>query len=96
MTHGEGAARSEGKVVSINFYQASKLPSPLAEIAKQQGFSLKDGVVAVKTIVGSPPTYQFERVGVSPKEIKAYQGKLAHADGTDINDALKRAFAENK
>ncbi len=83
---------NEGKVVGISFFLAEKLPQPLAEVAKAQDFGVSEGLIAVKTRIGSPPTYEFEEVGSTSKDIKAYMGKLAHEDGTEIDDALKRAF----
>ncbi len=82
------------RVVGISFYTAEQMPSPLAEEAKKQSFDLGAGIIAVKTIIGSPPAYLFETVGSSPGEIKEYIAGLALEDGTAIDEALTRAFNE--
>jgi hypothetical protein len=82
------------KVVGISFYTVENLPQPLAEEATKQGFDQEAGIIAVKTRIGSPPSYIFETVGSSPGEIRAYIAQLALDDGTDINEALMRAFKE--
>ena len=49
-------------------------------------------------IPGSVMTYEFDVIGTSsegtptPKGIQNYMAKLALEDGTDINEALRKAF----
>jgi hypothetical protein len=74
------APESKG-LVSIDFYPADKLPAPLKELASKQGKSFKRGLVAVRTRCTSPPKYDFDEVGSTPEEIKAFYEKLARDDG---------------
>ena len=87
-------AEKTGRVVNIDFYPAGKLPSPLAQEAQRQGFRASRGLVAVKTLIGSPPSYEFEEVGSNPSQVKAYMVKIAKEDGADLNEAVKAAYAE--
>ena len=72
--------------IMINFYPAGKLPVPLAKIATEQNFHAERGLVAVRTIVSSPPRFEFDTVGSTPEEIKAYYEKLATEDGADLDE----------
>ena len=89
-------------VCNIDFYCAGvSLPRPLTEEATRQGFTVPEGtLVAVRTLVDShgpgPISYQFDRVGNSPREIKAYMHRLAVEDGADLNEVAKRAFADDR
>lgn len=83
----------QAKIVGISFFLADKLPPPLADEAKAQGFKPDDGLVAVKTLIGSPPSYAFESIEATPKEIKAFIGRLSVEDGVEIDKALKGAFS---
>ncbi len=87
---------SKGKVVGISFYLADRLPLPLAEEARVQGLDTMEGLVAVKTRIGPPLTYDFESVESTPEGIRRYMGRLALEDGTDLNEALRRAFGEER
>ena len=59
-------------------------------------------LVAVKTKVGKVPftsgavgfAYEFEVVEATPAGIQDYMAKLALEDGTDINEALRKAFGD--
>jgi len=89
MTDDNEAAR----VIHIDFYQAGKLPAKLADEAARQGFHAKQGIVAVKTLISSPPSYKFEHVGSKPEDIKQFMVSLAKEDGADLNSALIRAYS---
>lgn len=80
------------KVMTINFYPADRLPGPLAEKARGK-VNPKDGLVAVKTILASPPTYEFEVVGSTPEQIKAYYEKLAREDNAELDEVAKRTLS---
>jgi len=87
-------SEKKGRVVNVDVYPAGKLPSHLAEEAKRQGFQADRGLIAVKTLIGSPPSYEFDIVGSSPTQVKAFMVKLAKEDGVDLNEAVRAAFAE--
>lgn len=91
-----------GKVVGISFYVREKLPVELMSIAMRQGLDCGPmDIVAVKTVFTGGPvamTYEFDVIETSsegtptPKGIQNYMAKLALEDGTDINEALRKAF----
>jgi len=85
---------SHGKVVNVDFYEASKLPAKLAEDAKRQNVDLGSGIVAVRTRIGSEPNYEFIPVGRTPKDVKRFMTNLAASEGGDLSEAVKRAFAD--
>ena len=87
-------AAATGRVINVHFYVAGKLPKGLADEAQRQNFKPGRGLVAVKTLIGSPPTYTFVYVGSSPAEVKKYMVELAKAYETDLNEAVKAAFSE--
>ena len=84
----------EGKVVSVDFYGGDKLPTGLKKEAKKKRFKATKKIIAVKTIIGSPPLYEFENVGSTPREIRKYMGTLAKADGEDLSKVVKKAFGD--
>jgi len=90
----ERATATTDRVINVDFYIAGKLPTGLADEAKRQGFKPERGLVAVKTLIGSPPTYAFEYIGSTPAQVKKYMFKLAKADGTDLSEAVKAAFSD--
>jgi hypothetical protein len=79
--------------MTINFYPAGRLPGPLAEIAKRQKFDVTEGLVAVRTIVASPPRYEFDAVGSSPEQIKAYYEKLAAEDNANLDEVASQTLS---
>jgi hypothetical protein len=83
-----------GKVVNVDFYEAGKLPMKLAEIARRSKVDLGTGIVAVRTRIGSEPTYEFIPVGRTPADVKSFMTNLAASEGGDLNEAVKRAFAD--
>ncbi len=94
-----------GKTVGISFYVREHMPAPLQGEAIRQGLNGgRFDLVAVKTKMGKVPftsgatgfMYEFEVVESTPEGIRDYMGKLALEDGTDINEALKRAFGESR
>jgi len=84
-----------GKVVNVDFYEARRLPDCLAKDARKQGMKLESGIISVKTLIGSPPTYSYEYVGKTPEEVRKYMTRLAKDDGIDLSDAVKKAFSED-
>ena len=70
------------------------LPIPLANEAKRQGIKLKKGVVAVKTVLSSPPSYEFVSVGNKPSKFKDFLSEIVKNDGEDLDEVVKRALAE--
>ncbi len=85
---------SSAKVVDIDFFTIDTLPPRLAAIAVEQGVKLGSDLIMVRTKIGPAPSYQFDSVGSSPREIQKLMQKLASEDGVDLNSAVKRAFAE--
>jgi hypothetical protein len=79
--------------MTISFYPAGKLPGPLAKIAKAQSFEVTKGLVAVRTIVASPPRYEFDEVGSTPAQIKAYYEKLAREDNANLDEVAKQTLS---
>jgi len=93
---GMTGSESKGKAVEIRFYRADTLPWPLKAEAARQKFTPGDGIIAVRTRMGSRPMYEFLPVGKSPDDMRAFVAKLAKDDdGTDINEALVRAFGDS-
>jgi hypothetical protein len=93
-----GGARSSmgavhGSLVSIDFYDVDELPGPLKAEAERQGRHLGSGLVAVKTIVASPPQFEFDEVGSTPDEIKSYYERLARDDGVDLDELAKKTLS---
>ena len=84
----------EGKVVNVDFYGGDKLPTGLKREAKKKGFKSTKKIIAVKTIMGSLPSYEFENVGSTPTEIREYMGTLAIADGKNLSIVVKKAFGD--
>ncbi len=84
---------SNPRVVDIDVFTIDTLPPRLAAIAAEQGFILGSDLIIVTTEC-CPVLYAFEAVGSSPEEILAYMKKVARRDGVDLNNAVKRAFAE--
>ncbi len=77
-------------VIAIDFHRFETLPYLLAEAAIRQGFIDDGGLIAVKTIIDmGPPTYQFDYVGSTPREINQYMHLLARQDGVDLNEVVK-------
>ena len=83
---------SSAKVVQINLFMANNLPSRLSKAAKEQKVDLGKGVVAVKTVISSPPSYEFIPVGTKPAEIQAFVQKLAKQDGVELSAAVQKAL----
>ena len=81
---------TSGQLVSIRFYEADKLPETYAQAAHDQGVRLDGGLVAVRTIMASPPRYFVEVVGSTPAQIKAYYARLAEEDGETLDDLAKK------
>jgi hypothetical protein len=46
----------------------------------------------VKTVISSPPTYEFIPVGTKPAEINAFMQKLAKQDGIELSAAVQKAL----
>jgi hypothetical protein len=85
---------AKGRVTNVDFYEVANLPPQLARAARSQKANLGQGIVAVRTRIGSEPTYEFMPVGSRPKDIKKFMAELAASDGVDLNEAVKRAFAD--
>lgn len=86
---------AKGKVVRIDFYTKKTLPDRLKQLASEQGTSLGEGLISVKTMVSSPPTYEFEVVGSKPAQIQTYMEKLAKIDGAELGTAVQKALSED-
>ncbi len=82
-----------GRIVKVDYYQADALPDGLKEIAKKQGFKA-EGLIAVKTLIASPPTYQFEKIGNSVDKIIDYMHNVARNDGVDLDRAINKALGD--
>ena len=84
---------AQGALVSIDFYDVEQLPGPLKAEAERQGRHLRNGLVAVKTFVASPPQFEFDEVGSTPQEIKTYYEGLAQADGVNLDELAKKTLS---
>ena len=73
------------QVVDINFYRDNNLPIPLKKEAEKQGIEIKEGLMAVKTLAGSPTTYEFIMIGKTQYNLKNFFYELAKDDGIDLN-----------
>lgn len=85
---------SENKVVNVDFFTRATLPERLEAVAREQSVDLGSGLIVVKTLIGSPPSYDFDSVGTSPEEIQALMQKMAEEDGVDLGRAVQQAFSE--
>ena len=77
------------QVIDINFYRDDNLPIPLEKEAKNQGIEIKKGLIAIKTIVGIPATYEFVMIGKTQNGLKKFYQDLAKEDGVDLNEVAK-------
>jgi hypothetical protein len=91
---GQGVSTNHGDLVSVTFFQADNLPAPLAQEAKKQGVELKPGLLAVRLFIASPPRYEFESIGSSPADVKAYYTRLAAEDGETLDGIASRLSSE--
>jgi hypothetical protein len=85
---------SSQRVVKIDFFTVETLPKPLHEAAKAKGAKLGTGLVAVKTIISSSPSYDFIPIGNSPDDIESFMQSLAKEDGVDLSTTVQKAFEE--
>lgn len=85
-----------GRVVKIDFFTYGSMPQALREIAQGSGksFTEEDGIIAVKTIISSPPRYEFETVGKGRGIFANYVNKIAENEGANMADAVERALGE--
>lgn len=88
-----GGNMSDRKAVNVDVFTRDTLPQRLATIATEQGVDLGTDLIFVTTYC-CPPSYVFEPVGSSPRDILAHLHKVAREEGVDLNEAAKRAFAE--
>jgi hypothetical protein len=86
-----------GRVVKIDFFTYGSMPQTLREIAQKSGKSLteEDGIIAVKTIISSPPRYEFEMVGKGKGIFTNYVNKIAESEGANMAEAVERALGES-
>lgn len=75
--------------MNIEFWLASELYGDAKIAAEKSG--IKDGIVAVKTYVGSPPQFEVDSITGSPTE---YLRDLATKEGLDLDTILVDAFGE--
>ena len=66
----------------------------MAQVAKERGVDLGKGIVAVKTIIGSAPTYDFVPIGNSPDDMEAFMQEMGKEDGVDLGATVQKAFRE--
>jgi len=85
---------SSSRVVKIDFFTNETLPQRLAEAAKAKGAKLGKGLIAVKTIIASPPEYDFISIGNKPEDVQAFMEELAKQDGVELGATVQRAFRE--
>lgn len=86
---------SSTKVVKIDFFTGENLPAGLRETAGKQGIKLSGArIIAVKTHIASPPSYELVDVGTKPAEILGFMETLAKEDGADLGKAVQKAFRE--
>lgn len=77
------------QIVEIDFYRDDNLPNPLVKEAEKQSIEIKKGLIAVKTIVSSPLTYEFIMIGKTPTDLKNFFHDLAAEDGIDLNEVAQ-------
>lgn len=77
------------QVVDIDFYVHDNLPYPLQKEAEKQGIEIKKGLIAVKTIAGTPAKYEFVMIGRTSADLKNFYQDLAKEDGVDLNEVAK-------
>lgn len=77
------------QVVDIDFYRHDNLPYPLMKEAERQGKKIEEGLIAVKTIINSPRTYEFVMIGKTSNDLKNFYRDLAKEDGVDLNEVAK-------
>jgi len=77
------------QVVDMNFYRDDNLPIPLVKEVEKQGLEIKEGLIAVKTIIGSPLSYEFIMIGKTPADLKKFYYDLATEDGIDLNEVAQ-------
>ena len=85
---------SETKVVNIDFFTRETLPPRLKAVAEDQNVELGTDLIMVRTKIGSAPSYQFDSVGSSPREIQELMQNLAREDGVDLGIAVQKAFGD--
>lgn len=77
------------QIVDIDFYVHDNLPYPLMKEAERQDIEIKEGLIAVKTVVSSPHTYEFTMIGKTSTDLKKFYQDLAKEDGVDLNEVAK-------
>ena len=80
---------SKKQVVDIDFYVHDNLPIPLMKELQKQGIEIKKGLIAVRTIAGTPATYEFIMIGTTSADLKNFFRDLAAEDGIDLNEVAK-------
>ncbi len=77
------------QVVDVDFYRDDNLPYPLLKEAERQGIEIKEGLIAVMTIINSPLSYEFIMIGKTPTDLKKFYHDLAAADDIDLNEVAQ-------
>jgi len=77
------------QIVNIDFYRDDNLPIPLVKESEKQGIEIKKGLIAVKTIINSPLSYDFTMIGKTPTDLKNFFHDLAAVDDIDLNEVAK-------
>lgn len=76
-------------MIDIDFYVHDNLPYPLLKEAERQGIEIKEGLIAVKSIINSPLSYEFVMIGKRPANLRSFFHDLAAEDGIDLNEVAK-------
>jgi len=77
------------QVVDIDFYRDDNLPKPLIKEAEKQGIVIKKGLIAIKTIINSPISYEFIMIGKTPADLNNFFNNLAAEDGIKLNEVAE-------
>lgn len=87
---------SKKQVVDIDFYVKETLSYPLKKEAQKQGIEIKEGLIAVKTIAGTPATYEFIMIGKTSDDLKNFYRDLATEDGVDLNEVAEKLMDDEE
>lgn len=82
------------QVIDIDFYVHNNLPYPLQKEAEKQGIEIKKGLMAVRTVVNSPHSYEFIMIGTTSADLKNFFRDLATEDGVDLNEVAQNIMKQ--
>lgn len=83
------------QIVNIDFYRHDNLPYPLMKEVERRNIEIKEGLIAVKTIAGTPATYEFVTIGKTSADLKNFYRDLAEEEGIDLNEIAIKFMKED-